>query len=109
MRFRSPAPGQAWRETWAIFAVTASRLALILGVVVIEDIFNWAVVQANRLFTISGGVTIGDLGSLLRYMVDALDISVLVAVIVLAAADILAVLLSTGLGTKAQDRSSNGR
>jgi hypothetical protein len=95
MRFRALSAGQAWRDVWSILGVTLSRLALILGVVIAEDVFNWVVAYVDRLLGLSNAVPGSDLKLLLRYMLDALDISLLVAVVVLAAADILAVLVST--------------
>jgi hypothetical protein len=81
-----------------ILGVAASRLVLILGVVVAEDLFNWVLARADRILGVSQSVPGTDLKLLLRYMLDALDISVFVAVLVLAAADILAVIVTTWFG-----------
>ena len=91
-----------------ILSVAVSRLVLIVGVVVAEDLFNWVVAYADRILGVSQAVPGSDLKLLLRYMLDALDISVLIAVVVLAAADILAVLVTTWVGRTADATDANG-
>jgi hypothetical protein len=107
-RFRRLSAAQAWRDTWVILSVAVSRLVLILGVVIAEDLFNWVVAFANRILGVSQALPGSDLKLLLRYMLDALDISVLVAVLVLAGADILGVLVTTWFGRSGAGTGGDG-
>jgi len=77
-------------------------------VVIAEDLFNWLVALANRILGVQQAVPGSDLKLLLRYMLDALDISVLVAVLVLAGADILGVLVTTWFGKSGAGTAADG-
>jgi hypothetical protein len=84
---------QAWSDTGLVAAVAVSRLSLVLLVAAAEDGFTWLYSKVHVWFSAANSLPVQDLRLLLRYSIDALNISLLVAVIVFAVYDIVAVLV----------------
>jgi hypothetical protein len=87
--------GAAWKDVGRILAIAVSRLALVLGIVIAEDLFNWAADWTATALHLRGSVPGSDLSLFVRLALDALDLSLFVAVVLLAAWDIGQVLVAT--------------
>src|SRR5690348_5523938 len=56
---------RAWRDAASVLGIATSRLALILGIVVAEDAFNWLIAYIGHALSPPGGLTVGDLNRFL--------------------------------------------